>query len=148
MNPYNGFTPEQRLAAFEITKAAWRSGEATPPRACEDCGQTEGRIEAHDEDYDQPLRYYEVCYTCHMMIHCRYRDPFRWGQYIAMVADGARFRRARGWPDFRERFLEGELVAQVEFVGDRRAPSFVHFLPVLNTRSVPSDLPAPARFSA
>lgn len=148
MNPYNGFTPEERRAAFEITKAAWRDGTATPPRECEVCGQTEGRIEAHDEDYTRPLDYYEVCYTCHMMIHCRYRDPFRWGQYLALVEAGATFRRARGWPDFRERYLEGELTAQVVGLGAPRKRSFAAHLPVVNTRSVPSDLPAPARFSA
>lgn len=148
MNPYNGFSPDARTAAFQITKAAWAAGDLPRPSKCESCDRTDGRMESHDEDYDRPLDYYEVCYTCHMMIHCRYRDPFRWGQYIALLADGARFVKATGWPDFRERFLAGELTAQIDFMGDPRGPRFVHYLPILNTRSVPADLPLPRRQSA
>jgi hypothetical protein len=88
-NPYNGFTWEERREAYEWWKAEVAAGRRTWPTVCDACGQTEGRIEPHDEDYSKPygphICEFGVCHRCHMMIHRRFQWPRSWDRYRAAV---------------------------------------------------------------
>jgi len=99
MNFYNGFTPNQRLKALAWLKRQYAAGTRTPPSSCDACGQTDGVIEPHDEDYSEPYGDHTgsigVCYRCHMMIHCRFKNPDGWKQYRAAVRRGLRFEALR-----------------------------------------------------
>lgn len=93
-NPYNGFSWDERMAAFRWLKAEYKAGRAVRPTVCEACGQDEGVIEAHNEDYSFPYGAHThgigLCFRCHMMVHCRFRAPAAWGRYRAAVRAGLR----------------------------------------------------------
>ena len=95
MNPYNGFSPQQRLRALAWINRKYSLGLRQRPVECDACGQREGIIDAHSEDYSEPhgdhIGAYSFCYTCHMMIHCRFKAPAAWAIYRDAVAEGATF---------------------------------------------------------
>lgn len=57
---------------------------------------------------------YHLCFTCHMMVHCRHRNRNAWQQYKDVVADGGRYPpfMTRNWPAFMQEFLEGRHTRQ------------------------------------
>jgi hypothetical protein len=91
-NPYNGFTPEQRDAAYYWAKAEERAGRRRRPTSCDACGQTEGLLQRHSEDYSAPygphIGAIGFCYRCHMMTHCRFKRPALWAEYCDAIAAG------------------------------------------------------------
>jgi hypothetical protein len=95
MKSYNGFTPEQRMQELYWLKEQYASGARVRPTLCDACGQTEGIIENHSEDYSQPFGdhtgSYAFCYRCHMMIHCRFKALHAWNTYRDMVSAGYQF---------------------------------------------------------
>lgn len=116
MNPYNGFTPKQRMVALAWLKGqvamGWRHAS---PSLCQECGRTDGWLEWHSEDYSAPfganIGEHGLCYLCHLMLHCRFRSPARWDAYVAMLAAGRRTStlirdRGHGWRVLQE-FLSG-----------------------------------------
>lgn len=58
----------ERKKARAATDHAVRSGKLTRPDACEECG-TPGRVEAHHEDYSEPLKVRWLCRSCHTKQH-------------------------------------------------------------------------------
>lgn len=88
MNSYNGFSPDQRNRADAWLKEQWRAGLPRPSR-CVICGQTQGIIDAHAEDYSEPfgphIYEYDLCYACHLMLHCRFRSPQAWAEYLNVI---------------------------------------------------------------
>lgn len=94
MNPYNGFTPSQRVKALKWINGEYAAGRRTRPTECEACGQTDGKLQAHSEDYSEPygdhIGKYGLCYTCHMMIHCRFSAPVAWDNYRWAIRSGYR----------------------------------------------------------
>lgn len=95
MNSYNGFTPSQRMKALTWLKGEWAAGRRVKGCKCDACGQTEGRIDAHSEDYSAPygdhIGKYTFCYRCHMMIHCRFKNPVAWHIYKQHIREGRIF---------------------------------------------------------
>jgi hypothetical protein len=100
---YNGFSPDERLAkgtaAVEhmlqlLTRAAF----------CIACGGDSGPVDLHAEDYSQPI-YWEprwrlpLCYRCHMIVHCRHRNPQGFDAYRAELREGRR------WPTVPNRAI-------------------------------------------
>jgi hypothetical protein len=78
MNSYNGFSPTQRTRALRWLNAEYAAGRRSRPTSCQACGQTEGLLEAHSEDYSGPpfganIGRFGLCYRCHMMVHSRFR---------------------------------------------------------------------------
>jgi hypothetical protein len=55
-NAYNGFTSSERDRAFAWYKGELAAGRRHRPTVCDVCGQTDGVIEAHSEDYSGPPR--------------------------------------------------------------------------------------------
>jgi hypothetical protein len=113
LNHYNGFTPYQRTKAYRWLKREYADGRRSPPTSCDGCGQTEGIIEAHSEDYSEPygdhIGQFGFCYRCHMMLHNRIRAPEVWTRYKAEVAAGVTFTPflVRDWWSFRAQHLTG-----------------------------------------
>lgn len=114
MNSYNGFTPAQRAKAQAWLNSQWNSGALARPCECHACGQTEGVIDAHAEDYSEPFAAgktdeFHLCFICHMMVHCRYRNRQAWENYKNTVMDGGRYPayKGRNWTAFAESMLEG-----------------------------------------
>jgi hypothetical protein len=96
MKSYNGFPPEQRERAQRWLREEWTSGRLARPAKCCACGQDKGVIDAHAEDYSLPFRAgktdeFHLCFTCHMMVHCRFRNPEAWARYCAVIAGGGHF---------------------------------------------------------
>lgn len=94
MNSYNGFTGSQRAKAAAWLRAQWARGRPRPS-TCSACGQTEGVIDAHAEDYSEPFGdhtdAHPLCYRCHLMLHCRFANDVAWREYVAAVKSGKRF---------------------------------------------------------
>lgn len=70
MRDYKGWTASERLASLKKTKAAIASGIIQPPTKCNRCGKTTGRIDYHNHDYSDPVKYLEqICQGCHVRLH-------------------------------------------------------------------------------
>lgn len=103
MNSYNGFSGDQRARAQRWMNEQWRTGKLERPSCCDACGQVDGAIHGHAEDYSEPfgphLQEYWLCFLCHMMLHCRFRNPEAWERYREQLRQGARFAPARTFGD-------------------------------------------------
>jgi hypothetical protein len=95
MNSYNGFSPAQRNRAQAWLRDQWARGLRPRPSVCCACGQDQGVIDAHAEDYSEPFGdhtdSYPLCYRCHMMVHCRFRNRRAWDRYRGHIRAGLRF---------------------------------------------------------
>jgi len=70
MRDYKGWTANERLASLKKTKAAIAAGVIPPPTKCNRCGKTTGRIDYHNHDYSDPVKYLEqICQGCHTRLH-------------------------------------------------------------------------------
>jgi hypothetical protein len=114
MKSYNGYTPAQRNKAQAWLNSQWRAGKLQRPCVCHACGQKEGIIDAHAEDYSEPFAagktdQYHLCFQCHMMVHCRFRNLDKWRWYKQAVADGMTFEPyfARDFGRFSRDTLQG-----------------------------------------
>ena len=86
MKSYKGWTPAQRQASYKKTMKAIKDGVIPPATKCELCGQTEGKVMYHNEDYSHPTKYLmSMCWTCHMMWHSKYRSPRSYRIYFYFV---------------------------------------------------------------
>ena len=52
MKNYNGWSSEFRKASLRLTNAAKKEGWIKDPKKCNRCGQTEGILHLHNENYD------------------------------------------------------------------------------------------------
>jgi len=111
VNSYNGFSGAQRLRALEWVRPQYAAGTRERAKVCDACGQTEGVLDRHSEDYSEPfgdhIGAYGLCYTCHMLVHCRFRSPQAWHAYKTAVNGGATFppMRSRNFRGIAESFL-------------------------------------------
>ncbi len=90
---YNGWNRAERSRATRWKHAAGRRGEYLPPIVCSACGQDQGRIFGHWENYDPPFsaaKDIPLCSRCHFMVHSRHRRPEQWDRYRAAIAKGWR----------------------------------------------------------
>ncbi len=70
MRDYKGWTAAQRLASLKKTKEAIAKGIIPPATKCNRCGRTDGRIDYHNEDYSDPIKFLEpLCRGCHLKHH-------------------------------------------------------------------------------
>lgn len=113
MNAYNGFTSAKRKKAHDWLEFQFRKS----PKQCKACGQDEGPIVFHTEDYSEPyganIGEYELCYACHMMLLCRKgRMHNKWRNYKKKIKLGFRYLPVRGgWAQFKKLFLDGKDIA-------------------------------------
>lgn len=92
LSNYNGWTGKQREASLRRVHKLWRSGEIPEPTECLACGQTEGAIHGHSEDYSNDHIHIAICITCHLMLHTRFQKPELWDNYKLAVRHGFRGR--------------------------------------------------------
>lgn len=90
LGTYNGHSGAKREKVQRLVTAKWATGEWPRPERCVACGQTAGTIHGHHEDYDQPREYVPLCITCHLLVHCRFRNAGVWEEYRARVRRGWR----------------------------------------------------------
>lgn len=96
MGPYNGFPGALRNLAQRWLNGCWGGGALKRPEVCMACSQDTPPIDAHAEDYSQPFAAgktdeFHLCYSCHMAVHCRFKNPEAWDNYRALVAVGGRY---------------------------------------------------------
>ena len=76
-------------------RVQWATGKRQRPSKCCACGQTQGIIDAHAEDYSEPFgdqtEKYHLCYRCHLILHCRHHDQAAWDKYRADIRSGLRY---------------------------------------------------------
>ena len=65
---YQAAHPEQVRAKRKLHVALHR-GELTRPDICEKCGRTDAVIDAHHDDYGNPLDIAWLCRFCHRQLH-------------------------------------------------------------------------------
>ena len=91
---YNGYTPNERGKVGRWQNKQYAAGF---PRAseCDSCGQTEGLLFHHCEDYGEPygahIWKFPLCYRCHIMLHCRFFAGDAFLGYTKLVEAGYQF---------------------------------------------------------
>lgn len=88
LSNYNGFTGKQREASLRRVHRLWEQGLVPRPTRCDPCGQEQGAIHGHSEDYSNDHIHLPICITCHLILHMRWQQPTLWDNYRAMVRDG------------------------------------------------------------
>jgi hypothetical protein len=95
LKTYNGFDHDQRMKGYRWLQREYATGRRARPIVCDACGQIEGAIEAHSENYSAPfgdhIGRYGLCYRCHMAIHTRFNNREAWEAYKHHVALGRIF---------------------------------------------------------
>jgi len=110
MKAYNGFSGLTRYEADKWLKEQCRTGAIPWPSKCDLCGNT-GIVDYHCESYDKPfgehIYRYCLCYSCHMMLHCRFTVPERWHEFIIELRKGGKPRRFNGrlWDEFKATYI-------------------------------------------
>jgi hypothetical protein len=119
LNPYHGhlertakpqwFSGEERTAVLHYMKTL----QLPPLIACQQCGQGRGKLMRHSEDYSLPWNWpektgkYELCFGCHIILHCRFRMKRGFVYHQAMLLNGIRLADPlRSWGDVRA-YLKG-----------------------------------------
>ena len=105
VNSYNGFTPSQRMKALKWLKAQDRE----PVEVCDACG-SKANVNPHSEDYSEPfgdhIGAFALCYACHMMVHCRFKNRDLWVIYRRGIRLARRLQDPPvTWPVFRSKIL-------------------------------------------
>jgi hypothetical protein len=78
LSNYKKWTGKEREASYKITKKAMKDGIIPYPTKCNRCGQTEGRIDYHSENYDDPINGLEpLCMKCHLRHHREYNKSIK-----------------------------------------------------------------------
>lgn len=80
------FSGDYRVKQSEILRRAISIGKVKPPTACNRCGQTNGVLHTHIEDYDNPLEYEPLCIVCHIAHHSSWFAKEQCDKYFAHVA--------------------------------------------------------------
>lgn len=102
------------MKALEWLKREYAAGRRLKPIMCDVCGQDEGIIEHHSEDYSEPfgdhIGAYALCYRCHMMVHCRYRAKRAWEAYKEFISFGLVMQPiySRNFVAFTDEMLSGK----------------------------------------
>ena len=106
MRSYNGFTAHARLKAYRWLMAEYVAGRRERPVICDACGQDQGLIEPHSENYSAPfgdhIGQYGFCATCHLQVHSRFRNPHAWRAYREAVRHRVATGHSSGRPDAGE----------------------------------------------
>lgn len=137
---YNGFSLADRFAA-----GAWAKQHglpARPERPCIVCGQTEGLLYWHQEDYRTPVDAFPMCAWCHWALHSRLKPSQRalWGRWLHALDSGRRpppCPFGARWQTFAARYMRKPSIEWDWSDGhDRIRPTFALMLPAHATNRV------------
>ena len=93
MKAWNGWTDKERDTIAYQTRKAIRAGliPAKPSR-CDRCGQTEGVLEWHNDNYSDPVKFLKgLCFRCHTVLHCEHLNPQSAKDYWDEIASGKQY---------------------------------------------------------
>ena len=100
--PYNGFSVKERQLGSKAQNWAKKDGIVFGT-VCEMCGQEQGVVVPHAEDYDRCISdAHPMCVHCHMSLHNRFDNPSRWLWLVRMVTSSNY--RSEPWWDFQAYF--------------------------------------------
>jgi len=89
MKSYKQWSAAERTASLKKTNQAIKDGLIPQATKCERCGQTEGKVMYHNEDYSDPIKYLvSMCWRCHMILHSQYRAPMACDKYWLEIKAG------------------------------------------------------------
>lgn len=109
MRQYKKWTPQERAKSLRLTTKAKKLGLIKPPTQCKICGQTEGILHYHNQNYDVTLNnvpkmlngtateeelqeikdvLLPICYRCHMILHSEHRNKKAHDRYFEEVKNG------------------------------------------------------------
>lgn len=111
MRKYKKWSPEERRKSLGYTNEAKKRGWIKQPSKCNRCGQKEGILHLHNDDYDWTLDVLplyldgtkelddkgrediatcceEICWTCHMIHHSEHRNKDAHKKYFDKVKTG------------------------------------------------------------
>ena len=66
---------EIQKRANSIYQKAVKDGRLLRPTCCSECGNTEGKVDGHHEDYSKPLDVVWLCRGCHIQRHRKKPQP-------------------------------------------------------------------------
>lgn len=89
--PYNGTSGIDRMRLGGVQSRAVRAGKMNRAVVCCACGQTEGRVVMHLEDYARWREPIPLCLLCHSLLHVRDRHKETRDRYREVIGNGARF---------------------------------------------------------
>ncbi len=115
MRNYKGWSGDFRKESLKLTNAAKKMGWIENPSKCNRCGQTDGILHLHNEDYD--VTYYtlkevfnrfpisitveeqekvnsvleQICWRCHMMHHSVRRNKQAVEKYFVEIKNGKKY---------------------------------------------------------
>lgn len=116
MAEYNGFSESQRQKAQRWLRREIELRHIPKPTRCQNCGQAEGVIQYHAEDFNEPfgahLYQYQLCYVCKMMLFCRFRCRKAFNRYCDDLRKGKNFIPfvVPSWDRFKNLFLDNTCV--------------------------------------
>lgn len=84
LGPYNGFTGEQRVRAWQLGTWLLRRGRLSVASCCDLCGGS-SRLGRHSENYADVQRAITICGGCHLALHRRFRQPETWRQKLSAL---------------------------------------------------------------
>lgn len=85
LGPYNGFTGEQRITAWQLGTWLRRRGLLSVAPCCDLCGGS-SRLGRHSENYADVQRAITICGGCHLALHKRFREPRAWCQKLSTLS--------------------------------------------------------------
>lgn len=88
MGSYKGFSGLQRMACHTLILRAVSDGLIPPATECARCGQKEGILQYHNENYDQYMDVERLCWRCHMIHHSDHRCPVACAKYWETIKAG------------------------------------------------------------
>ncbi len=100
---YNGFPAAYRDKQGGAVYKAFRAGELSRPTQCIICNLNTddgATIQAHNEDYHEPLQFVGICFCCHMAIHKRFSNLPQWKIWRARATSGWKPPRTRDYRVF------------------------------------------------
>ena len=79
--PYNGFTGDERIRGWQVTRWFVDNGWLERPHVCSVTGAT-SNVVGHNENYYEPWRPFAITRKVHMALHQRFRRPAWWKKIV------------------------------------------------------------------
>lgn len=123
LSTYNGFSGKERSATDRLQKKAITEGRLKLKKICCVCGQTQGAIMMHLENYFKPLdpdEIKEMCVECHLSLHSRFRKPNTWIKRCLDARKGIKSKPYySAWAYIQETNIHSTDLDPIEFIPDK-----------------------------
>jgi len=89
MKPYKGFSPVERIQGQRVIEKAVAEGRYPKAERCSSCGQKDGRLDYHADDYNLETILEQtriLCYNCHITHHILHNNPNNQGAHFYEIA--------------------------------------------------------------